>query len=82
MKALKWGVDEYTYFQDKKIHDLIALFTLSSRVLSQEALKHVSNQGRHVLKRIDKNPDYYEQVPSIRQFKLLFAKMIDHIDPS
>ncbi|MFP7242393.1 Abi family protein [Pediococcus pentosaceus] len=77
----RMGIDEYSYFQDMKIHDLIALFTLSKRVLSTESLRHVANQGRHVTKRMEKHEHYYDEVPPITQFKQLFTKMIDYIDP-
>ncbi|MBS0950550.1 Abi family protein [Weissella minor] len=80
-EGTKMGID-YNYLQDMKIHDLIALFTLAKRVLSNESLKHVANQGRHVSNRFNKNENYYDEVPTIKQFKQLFTKMIDYIDPT
>jgi abortive infection bacteriophage resistance protein len=68
------------YMTDMKIHDLVALFKLVKLLTSPESVQHTVDQARLFLDRMDKHAEYYDDVASIQQFKMVFSKMVAFLE--
>lgn len=67
------------FLSDRKIHDLVALFYLTKLLTSENARRHFYEHGIQVLKRFDKNSEYYSTITSVTQFKAILREMIDYL---
>lgn len=63
---------------DMKIHDLVALFHLNKLLISKEARNHNYANGKAVINRLTKHPDYYMTLAPFQQFISIFNKLLDY----
>lgn len=63
-----------------KVHDLICLFQLHKTYCSDIQNKVAQDKGKEVIKRFNRNKDYYSKCAHIKDFKRNLVKMVDYLN--